>query len=121
MSRETSIDLEKKVRLYYEDRLGNFVDVGFRLCEGDEEPELRRCLLMRREYDVLVLPYPRYGLRFGDRSIEGFAQGMPCPTILVGPEHKDRLFVNAPARIWVERLGLEDADWEGLPNNAATA
>jgi len=119
MSNAAEIELEKRVRLYYDERLGDFTNVGFRLCEGDEEPELRRCLIMRREYDVLVLPYRSYGHRFGGRSIEEFAQSMPCPTILVGPDRENRLFVNATAHIWMDRLGLQEADWEELSRDTA--
>ena len=114
LSDEAKVELEKRVRLYYEDRLGDFVEVGFRLCEGDEEPELRRCLIIRRDYDVLVLPYPSHAYRFGGRPIEDFAQAMPCPTILVGPDRENRLFVNSPARIWMDRHGLQDADWHEI-------
>jgi len=121
MSDAAAIELEKRVRLYYDERLGDFTNVGFRLCEGDEEPELRRCLIMRREYDVLVLPYRSHGHRFGGRSIEEFAQSMPCPTILVGPDRENRLFVNATAHIWMDRLGLQDADWEELSRDTATS
>jgi hypothetical protein len=56
MSEKEEIDLERSIRLYYDDRLGDYVNVGFRLCEGDEDPELRRCLLVRQDYDILVLP-----------------------------------------------------------------
>jgi hypothetical protein len=114
MSGEEKVELEKRVRLYYDERLGDFVNVGFRLCEGDEEPELRRCLIMRREYDVLVLPYPSRNLHLGGRPIEEFAQAMPCPTILVGPDREDRLFINSTARIWIDRLGLQEADCQEL-------
>jgi hypothetical protein len=111
---KAKVELEKKVRLYSEDRLADFLEVGFRLCEGDEEPELRRCLIMRRDYDLLVLPYPSRAHRFGDRTIEEFAQTMPCPTILVGPTRENQLFVNSPARIWMESLGLQGADWQEI-------
>ena len=119
MSDEARIELEKRVRLYYDERLGDFVNVGFRLCEGDEEPELRRCLIMRREYDVLVLPRPSHGCQFGNRSIEEFAQAMPCPTILVGPGREDRLLVNSSARLWMDRLGLLDTEWQELASGEA--
>jgi hypothetical protein len=114
LSDEAKVELEKKTRFYYEGRLGDFIKVGFRLCEGDEEPELRRCLIMRRDYDLLVLPYPSRGHQFGGRPIEDFAQAMPCPTILVGPDRENRLLVNSPARIWMDRLGLQDADWQEI-------
>ena len=70
--------MEKEVRFYYDEMLGDFVNVGFRLCEGDEDPELRRCLLIRREYDVLVLAYEGHHCHFGVRSIEEFAESMPA-------------------------------------------
>lgn len=114
LSDQAKVELEKKVRLYYDERLGDFVDVGFRLCEGDEEPELRRCLIIRREYDVLVLPNPAHAHRFGGRPIEEFAQAMPCPTILVGPESPNRLLVNSPARMWMDRLGLQHVEWTAI-------
>jgi len=114
VSEDQKIQMEKEVRLYYDQILGDFVNVGFRLCEGDEDPELRRCLLVRKEYDVLVLAYEGFHCNFGTRSIEEFAESLPCPTVLVGPERPNQFFVNTPAGVWVERLGLEDADCHPL-------
>jgi len=102
------------VRLYYDEILGDVVNVGFRLCEGDEDPELRRCLLIRKEYDVLVLAYEGHHCHFGTRSIEKFAESMPCPTVLVGPERPGQFFVNTVASAWINRLGLEHEDWHHL-------
>jgi hypothetical protein len=99
--------IERDVRLYYDQMLGEYVNVGFRLCDGDEDPELRRCLLIKREYDLLILPYEGYRCRFGERSIEEFAESMPCPTVLVGPEQPTQLFVNSPAGIVEDYLLLE--------------
>jgi hypothetical protein len=114
LSDQAKIELEKNVRLFPEDRLGGFLEMGYGLGEGDEEPELRRCLIMRRDDDLLVLPDPSRSHRFGGRPIEACAQGMPCPTILIGPEREQQLFVNSPARIWVERVGLGGADRQGM-------
>jgi hypothetical protein len=111
LSDEQKIQMEKDVRFYYDEMLGDFVNVGFRLCEGDEDPELRHCLLIRKEYDVLVLAYEGYHCKFGTRSIEEFAESMPCPTVLVGPESAGQFFVNSAAGIWIDRLGLEHEDW----------
>jgi hypothetical protein len=111
ISEEQRITMEKDVRLYYDQILGDFVNVGFRLCEGDEEPELRRCFLIRKEYDVLVLPYEGYRCKFGTRTIEEFAASMPCPTVLVGPEEPRQFALNSPATLWVDRLGLQGAGW----------
>lgn len=114
LTEEQKIKIEKDVRLYYDELLGEFINVGFRLCEGDEDPELRRCLLIRKEYDILVLPYEGYQCRFGNRSIEEFAESLPCPTVLVGPERPRQFFVNTVAKSWIPRLGLEDEDWHNL-------
>lgn len=111
LSGDTMIALERETRLYYDERLGDFVDVGFRLCEGDEDPELRRCLIVKRDYDVLVLPYEGYRCRFGERTIEAFAEAMPCPAVLVGPERPDQIFLNQAAALWVEDLGLSSRPW----------
>lgn len=111
ISEVEKIEMERRVRLYYDERLGDFLNVGFRLCEGDEEPELLRCLLIRKDYDILVLAYEHRGCRFGARPIEEFAERMACPTVLVGPGQSDEYHVNAPARLWTETLGLENGEW----------
>ena len=64
------IALDRRVREYYDEKLGDFVEAGFRVCEDFIDTELRRCLF-RREYQVMLLGYPGYGARFGDDSIEG--------------------------------------------------
>jgi hypothetical protein len=100
-------------------RLGDYLAVGFRLCAGDEAPELRRCLLFRKEYDVLVLPYPERGCIFGRLPLVDFAESMPCPVILVGPTHPAELWLNSPARLLVAAILPEDASWTSLADGAA--
>jgi hypothetical protein len=114
LSDEERIQIEKDMRIYYDQMLGDFVNVGFRLCEGDEEPELRRCLMLRREYDVLVLPYEGHHARFGSGSVEEFAESMPCPTVLVGPERAEQYYLNTPAKLWVSRLGLVEGSFHNV-------
>jgi hypothetical protein len=80
--RDVVLAADRDVRFYYEPRLGDFVDVGFRVCDGPEELELRRCL-SRRQYQVLVLPYAERGGPFGRSSIEEFALRFPAPVVLV--------------------------------------
>lgn len=117
---ERKIALERDVRLYYDQLLGEFVNVGFRLCEGDEDPELRRCLLVRKEYDVLVLAYEGYRCRFGRQTIEQFAESMPCPTILVGPERPQQVFLNSAAEFYVDALGLGPGEWRHVGDVAVS-
>jgi hypothetical protein len=119
-SEDRKVAIERDVRVYYDQLLGEFLNVGFRLCEGDEEPELRRCLLMRKEYDVLVLAYEGYRCRFGRKTIEQFAESMPCPTILVGPERPDQLFLNTAAELYVGALGLQPGDWRRISEVAVS-
>ena len=102
------------MRLYYDERLGDFLNVGFRLCEGDEEPELLRCLLIHKDYDVLVLAYEYSGCPFGERPIEEFAERMACPTVLVGPRRNDQFYLNTPAKLWTDALDLDDGEWLSL-------
>jgi len=111
MSEKEKIELERRVRMYYDDRLGDFVNVGFRLCEGDEDPELRRCLLIRKDYDLLVLSYEHRGCSFGERPIEEFAEHVACPTVLVGPRRSDEFYLNTPATLWTDVLGLDEGEW----------
>jgi hypothetical protein len=109
------------VRLYYDQRLGDYVEVGFRLCLGDEDPELRRCLLVRKEYDVLMVPYPRYGCAFGQRPLLEFADSMPCPVVLVGPERPDQLFLNSAAHLLADTILPSGVAWEPLPETSPAA
>lgn len=120
MSEEEMIEAEKEVRLYYDDRLGDYLEAGYRLCLGDEAPELRRCLF-DRQYDILVLPYEKPGCRFGERTIEEFAHRMQCPVVLVGPAGETEFHLNRPARLWLTELGLDEAKWSDLPPVAAPA
>jgi hypothetical protein len=114
MSDEEAIEAEKQVRLYYDDLLGDYLAAGYRLCLGDESPELRRCLF-DREYDILVLPYEAEDAPFGEVSVEEFANRLQCPVVLVGPGGAAGVHVNHPARLWVTELGLEDGKWTTLP------
>ncbi len=113
ISEEEEIDLERRVRFYYEEHLGDFVEAGFRICLGDETPELRSCLF-QREFDILVLAYEHRYCPFGNRSIEEFADRLPCPVVLVGPDRPDEFHLNHPAKLWLTELGLEDAPWNPI-------
>jgi hypothetical protein len=108
------IALDRRVREYYDEKLGDFVEAGFRVCEDFIDTELRRCLF-RREYQVMVLGYLRPGARFGDDSIGVFAYRFNGPVVLVGPDRPDQLHLNPPARLVAWRLGLAEGDWTPLP------
>ena len=114
MSGRDAVEIEKQVRLYYDEMLGDYLEAGYRLCLGDEEPELRRCLF-DRQYDILVLPYESEGCRFGETRIEEFAQRMQCPVVRVGPVGGTEIHINHPAHLWQEELGIENQAWTPLP------
>jgi hypothetical protein len=91
------IEADRLLREHFEDRLGDFVDVGFRVCEsGRHNQELRQCL-RRREYQLLVVPYLGYEASFGNMPILEFAFRFPAPVLLVGPEHAAQYHLNPPA------------------------
>jgi hypothetical protein len=113
--RQNRVDeTDREMRFYYEDRLGDFVDVGFRVCEGHENVELRRCL-RRREYETLIVPYLERGGLFGQLSFEDFANRFAAPIVLVGPWRRTRYWLNPPAVLIADRLCLHDGAWRALP------
>lgn len=100
------IEMERYMRLYYDDRLGDYTDVGFRLCEYNEWTELHRCL-NHREFQLLVLGLPSRDATFGRRNLVSFANSFVCPVVLVGPDSQGNITLNDPARLISYRLGLE--------------
>jgi hypothetical protein len=100
-----AIQLERDLRLYYDARLGDYLDAGFRLCEDPEWTELHRCLT-KREFQLLVLGYPHEGARFGGVPIEDFVTSFVCPAVLVGPSSPLDVRLNEPAALIHDKLGL---------------
>jgi len=113
ISDQDAIEIERRVRLYYDELLGDYDKVGFRLCLGNEAPELKRCLF-DREYDILVLAYERRLCPFGERPIEEFSKLQQCPVVLVGPGSQDEIYLNSPAELWISDLGLDNKEWQHI-------
>ena len=107
------IEREKELRLYYDTRLGDYLEAGFRLCEDNEWTELHRCLC-KREFQVLVLGFPQPDAVFWHRPIREFAAAFVCPVILVGPDSPDEISLNSPAALLAEKLGLENLSWRRI-------
>ena len=105
--------LDRQVRGYYEPKLGDFLEVGFRICERSTDRELRHCL-MYHEYQVLVLAYRDVGSGFAGRTIEQFAYSFNGPVVLVGPEQPDQFAINPSAALLTTRLGLDHVKWKVL-------
>ena len=108
------IQADYRLRSYYEDRLRDYLDVGFKVCEGQEELELRRCL-KNGDYQLLVIPYLERGVYFANMPIEEFANRFLAPVVLVGPWPKVRYFLNAQAAHMADKLHLYEGTWRTLP------
>ncbi len=102
---EVIAEREKRLRFYYDDKLGEHLKAGFRVCEGKEWTELRRCLI-KREFQIIVVPYLEEGTRFGGHPIEEFAHHFGAPMLLVGPHNPDEIRLNQPARMIADQLLL---------------
>ena len=105
-----AIEREKELRLYYDQRAGDYLDIGFRLCEDAEWTELHRCLIVR-EFQVLVLARPEPAALFGLAPIEEFAEAFICPIVLVGSERATRYRLNSRAALIADKLDLRDSEW----------
>ncbi len=107
------IRADRRIREYYEDRLGDYLQVGFRVCEGRENIELRRCL-KRKEYDLLVIPYLETGGNFAGVPIEEFAYHFMSPVVLVGRWRKVRYYLNPQAALLADKLLLFKGTWRPI-------
>lgn len=111
---ELIAEKDKELRHTYDEKLGDYVEVGFRLCEGAHEWELRKCF-KKGDYEILVIGYQGKGADFGGTTtIEEFAKKFHGPLVLVGPEASDEFFLNEPARQRLRDLDIPDGKWRGL-------
>ena len=104
---------ELELREYYESKLGDFIKVGFKLCEGNEGAELARCL-RRREYDILVMGYLDRGADFGGQQIETFASKFKIPVVMVGPDKPNSFYLNSRAADIVNQLSIKEGEWHPI-------
>lgn len=105
---QLAIEKERELRMYYDDLAGDYLEVGFRLCDNSEWTELHRCLV-KREFQVLVLGFTSEDAVFGGRPILEFADAFVSPVVLVGPHRPNEFHLNASAVLMVDRLGVGDS------------
>lgn len=111
---ELIAEKDRELRFAYDDRLGGYPHVGFRICQGSTEWELKRCF-RRGDYEVLVIPYQTGGATFGGTTtIEKFASRFRGPVVLVGPDRPGQYFLNDPAVQTVPTLNIPPDNWEPL-------
>ncbi|MFO7653313.1 MAG: universal stress protein [Candidatus Krumholzibacteriia bacterium] len=104
---------ERELRFYYDERAGDFLEVGFRLCYDDSWRELHRCLA-EHEFQILVLAQPSPEARFCRKSLSGFAESFVCPVVLVGPERPDQYRLNGGAALLADGLHLPESGWQRI-------
>jgi hypothetical protein len=107
------VERERELRLYYDERAGDYLEVGFRLCEDNEWLELHRCLV-DREFQILVLAHLGPKAKFASRPLEEFADSFVCPVVLVGPDHPRQFRLNGAAALVSTRLGLPEGSWDRI-------
>ena len=116
-SREALAELvvrkERELRMYYDERAGDYLDVGFRLCEDNSWRELHRCLVLR-EFQILVLGYVAPDAYFARKPIEEFADSFVCPVVLVGPDRPGQFHLNGAAALVRDKLQLPEGAWERI-------
>lgn len=107
------VERERELRMYYDERAGDYLEVGFRLCENNEWLELHRCLV-DREFQILVLAHLGPDTTFASRPLEEFADSFVCPVVLVGPDHPRQFRLNSAAALVTTRLGLPEGSWDRI-------
>jgi len=105
-----AIEEEKKLRMYYDERAGEYLNVGFRLCYDDSWTELHRCLVVR-EFQVLALGFLDFDANFAGKKITDFADSFISPVVLVGPNSPDQFYLNTPASMIAHKLALSNTNW----------
>ncbi len=114
VSPELIAQKDKALRETYDDRLGDYVEVGFRLCEGSHEWELKKCF-KKGDYELLVIGYEGKGHDFGGTTtIEEFAGRFHGPLVLVGPDAPDSFTINEKAKALLDQLDLPEGKWHLL-------
>jgi hypothetical protein len=105
------VEREKELRLYYDERAGDYLEVGFRLCEDNEWTELHRCLVVR-EFQILALGCPGEASTFAGKPIMEFADSFICPIVLIGPDSSDQFRINSRASLIVNELALPENGYD---------
>jgi len=105
---------DKELRLNYDDRLGDYTEVGFRLCEGSNEWELKKCF-KKGDYELLVIGYEGKGADFGGTTtVEEFARRFHGPLVLVGPDAPTSFAINEKAKALLDQLDIPEGKWRLL-------
>jgi hypothetical protein len=118
------VRFERQLREFYDERLGDFTNVAFKLCEGIYQLELARCL-RQNLLDLVVMGYqhPQEELEPGTLPLEEFALHLQHPLVIVGCQGPNSFLLNPKAIEWMAKLNLPSGSWAplGLAGEKATA
>jgi hypothetical protein len=105
--------LEYQLREYYDQKLGEFTDVAFKLCEGNYQVELTRCF-RQNLLDLVVMGYQPHqaSQEHSEKPQELFALEFDFPLIIVGAEGEQHYLINQKASQWMEALCLDNVSWK---------
>lgn len=109
----TKFDLQ--LRQYYDPKLGDFTDVGFKLCEGAYQVELLRCF-RQHLLDLVVMGYqaPDPVNSPAEQPLELFAANLDYPLLIVGIDGPQSFMLNAKALGLLDQLSLPAGSWQVL-------
>lgn len=106
--------LELQLRQHYDNRLGDFTNVAFKLCEGMYQVEMVRCF-RQHLLDLVIMGYqPQDTLEPDAKPMEEFALYLPFPLVLVGKQGSDTYLLNSKAAEWLDLLNLPAGQWQIL-------
>ena len=111
VTEELLVAREHELREHYDHKLGDLLDVKFRLCEGDHQVELVRCL-RRHDIDMVVMGYQ--SRHTGGRTQEEFARRLNYPMVIVGHEGEQSYLINQQAVAIVDELDLPNGQWRAI-------
>ena len=113
LSPELLTKLEFQLRNHYDQKLGDFTDVAFRLCEGQYQVELVRCF-RKNLLDLVVMGYQtgEKDALSGESSLLPFAQKLSYPLVIVGMDGPGRFLLNSKALDWLQALQLPEDRWQ---------
>lgn len=103
---------ELQLREYYEPLLGDFDEVGFKLCEGQYQVELVRCF-RQHLLEVVVMGYQMQVSSEG-QSLVSFARQLDYPLIIVGSDGENSFWLNESAFAILPELDLPEGRWQLL-------
>jgi hypothetical protein len=102
--------LEYQLRHYFDEKLGDFTNVAFKLCEGMYQVELVRCF-RQNLLDLVVMGYlsSEDNEEPGALPLEEFAMKLSYPLVIVGHKGPNTFLINSEAALCIEELAIPEA------------